>query len=247
MAYLSNISDEIVIGAVLTQYGRKKLSEGKALGISKFALSDDEVDYNNLWNSTHPNGEQFHGIAIQKMPILEAPSYDPNAFRYTLFTGERRMDITYIIQPNTPTEFLTGIWRPNTYSFMPTLYPLPTDKGKDYWFKLEIFPDDSHIWITGIVDSTRPYSQALNNSYKEWEDLGGMMDIDVPWAVGHAFNVVINNVPIGPITYAFKLTVFGTDISAAIEEFKMTLSPSAKEDPITPDDPVVPSEPDPGP
>ena len=42
MGMLDN--DSIVVDAILTNHGRKKLAMGHGLGISKFALSDDTVD-----------------------------------------------------------------------------------------------------------------------------------------------------------------------------------------------------------
>ena len=43
MGYLNG--NTITVDAILTKHGRQKLAEGQALGITKFALSDDGVDY----------------------------------------------------------------------------------------------------------------------------------------------------------------------------------------------------------
>ena len=45
MAYLSN-SGDIILDAVLTEAGRKRLAAGDgSFRISKFAFGDDEIDY----------------------------------------------------------------------------------------------------------------------------------------------------------------------------------------------------------
>ena len=51
MGFLSDINNEIIVTATLTEYGRSKLSQGLAPGITKFSLSDDGVDYLKLWNT----------------------------------------------------------------------------------------------------------------------------------------------------------------------------------------------------
>ena len=52
MAYLDNTT--ITVDAVLTKKGRERLGQGRtAFKISKFAVSDDEVDY-SLYNTAHP-------------------------------------------------------------------------------------------------------------------------------------------------------------------------------------------------
>ena len=53
MGFLDNSS--ITVDAILTKRGREILASGGNLNITKFALSDEEVDY-TLWDVTHPNG-----------------------------------------------------------------------------------------------------------------------------------------------------------------------------------------------
>lgn len=78
-------SKEITVEAILTNKGREKLANGRPLGITKFALSDDEVDY-NLYNSSHPNGSEFAGAVIQNTPSLEAPPEETQSMRYKLIS-----------------------------------------------------------------------------------------------------------------------------------------------------------------
>ena len=53
MGILNNSS--ITVDAILTKYGRKKLAQGQALGISKYTFYDDGVDY-GLYNTGNNNG-----------------------------------------------------------------------------------------------------------------------------------------------------------------------------------------------
>jgi hypothetical protein len=69
MGFLDNSS--ITVDAILTKRGREILAQGGNLGITKFALSDEEVDY-TLYDVTHPNGTDSYGTVIENMSLLEA-------------------------------------------------------------------------------------------------------------------------------------------------------------------------------
>ena len=70
MGVLDNTS--VTVDAILTKKGREKLAKGEGqFRITKFALGDDEIDY-NLYDITHPNGSNFYGQAIENMNLLEA-------------------------------------------------------------------------------------------------------------------------------------------------------------------------------
>ena len=86
MGYLNG--NTITVDAILTKHGRQKLAEGQSLGITKFALSDDGIDY-GLFNPDNPNGSSFYGEAITDLPQLEAVPDDSNLMKYTLMTMDR--------------------------------------------------------------------------------------------------------------------------------------------------------------
>lgn len=73
MGYLSNINGEIVVDAILTKKGREKIAKAQSLGITKFDISDSDIDY-SLFDLGNPMGTDFYDIAVERMPILE-PSY----------------------------------------------------------------------------------------------------------------------------------------------------------------------------
>ncbi len=68
MGFLDNTT--ITVDAILTKKGRQRLSQG-AFKITKFALSDEEIDY-NLYDITHPNGTDSYGTVIENMNLMEA-------------------------------------------------------------------------------------------------------------------------------------------------------------------------------
>ena len=53
MGFLDN-SGDIILDAVLTDLGRKRMAEGN-FNITKFALGDDEINY-QLYDKNHPSG-----------------------------------------------------------------------------------------------------------------------------------------------------------------------------------------------
>jgi|TARA_B100001093_G_C26798753_1_gene1002400 hypothetical protein len=84
MGFLNNTN--VTVDAILTKKGRELLAQGTdAFNITKFALADDEVDY-NLWDVTHPNGSDYYGKVIENMPLLEAIPDENHVMRYKLVT-----------------------------------------------------------------------------------------------------------------------------------------------------------------
>jgi len=69
MAFLDN-SGDIILDAVLTETGRKRMAEGN-FRITKFALGDDEIDH-SLYNKNHPSGSAYYDLEILQTPIFEA-------------------------------------------------------------------------------------------------------------------------------------------------------------------------------
>ena len=69
MGFLDNST--VTVDAILTKRGRQILSQGGNFQITKFALSDEEIDY-TLFDVTHPNGTDSYGSVIENMNLLEA-------------------------------------------------------------------------------------------------------------------------------------------------------------------------------
>ena len=83
MGYLDNSS--VTVDAILTNKGREVLASGGQLNVTKFALSDDEIDY-DLWNPAHTLGTNYYGAVIENMPVLEALPDETQMLRYKLVT-----------------------------------------------------------------------------------------------------------------------------------------------------------------
>lgn len=95
MGYLDNTT--VTIDAILTKKGRELLAKGRSqFNITKFALADDEVDY-DLWNPSHPLGVDYFGTVIENMPITEAVPDETQSLKYKLITMDRgQISIPYI-------------------------------------------------------------------------------------------------------------------------------------------------------
>ena len=65
MAFLDN-SGDIILDAVLTEAGRRRMAEGN-FKITKFALGDDEIDY-SLYNKNHASGSAYYDLEILQTP-----------------------------------------------------------------------------------------------------------------------------------------------------------------------------------
>jgi len=92
MAFLDN-SGDIILDAVLTDVGRKKMAEGN-FKIVKFALGDDEIDY-GLYNKNNPSGSAYYDLEILQTPIFEAFTAKNANINYGLLTISRE-DLLYL-------------------------------------------------------------------------------------------------------------------------------------------------------
>ena len=69
MAFLDN-SGDIILDAVLTDTGRKRLAEGN-FSITQFGLGDDEINY-GTYDIAHPSGSAYYDLEIMQTPVFEA-------------------------------------------------------------------------------------------------------------------------------------------------------------------------------
>ena len=71
MGFLDN-SGDIILDAVLTDTGRFRIARG-GFKITKFALGDDEINYQLFRNSNHPDGAHPSGSAYYDLQIMQTP------------------------------------------------------------------------------------------------------------------------------------------------------------------------------
>jgi hypothetical protein len=93
MAFLDN-SGDIILDAVLTDLGRKRMSEGN-FRITQFALGDDEVDY-SLYNKNHPSGSAYYDLEILQTPVFEAFTRTNANVNYGLASYNGNQNLLYL-------------------------------------------------------------------------------------------------------------------------------------------------------
>ncbi|MBP02895.1 MAG: hypothetical protein CMM25_08815 [Rhodospirillaceae bacterium] len=94
MAFLDN-SGDIILDAVLTDTGRRRLARGDgSFRIAKFALGDDEINY-RLYNAAHASGSAYYDLEVLQTPILEGFT-DPEASMHHRLVTLTRNDVLYM-------------------------------------------------------------------------------------------------------------------------------------------------------
>lgn len=84
MASFLNNSGDIILDAVLTDYGRQLLAKGDgSFNITKFAFGDDEIDY-SLWDENQTTA--LKDVEILGTPILEAFTNNAASMKSKLLT-----------------------------------------------------------------------------------------------------------------------------------------------------------------
>ena len=92
MGFLDN-SGDIILDAVLTDLGRKRMAEGN-FSITKFALGDDEIDY-GLYDKNHTSGSAYYDLEILQTPVMEAFTQTNAGINYGLLTNTAT-DLLYL-------------------------------------------------------------------------------------------------------------------------------------------------------
>ena len=133
MGILDN--DTVIVDAILTKIGRRKLANGQPLGITKFSFGDTGVDY-TLYNPDHPSGSDSYGSAITSLPMLEAVPDDNVFLRSKLWgTGERNVqNFSFITVENTSPTItkVPGETESNPITIIPTVFPRVNNATFDF-------------------------------------------------------------------------------------------------------------------
>ena len=110
MGYLDN-SGDIILDVVLTDAGRVRLAKGDGMfKIAKFALGDDEIDYER-YDQDHPSGSAYYDLEIMQAPILEAFTNNMSSMKHKLISISRT-NLLYL-----PVMKLNEIFEPGTKMF----------------------------------------------------------------------------------------------------------------------------------
>ena len=142
MGFLDNSS--ITVDAILTKRGRQILSQGGDFTITKFALSDEEIDY-TLYDVSHPNGTDSYGTVIENMSLLEATS---NRTNFRSFLVNQSLAGSTVNLELSHTNIVGG----SDVSITPVT--IGTGAGEDYSFSIENTNVVRHIFNGGVKTIT---------------------------------------------------------------------------------------------
>lgn len=144
MGYLNNTT--VTVDAILTKKGRELLARGgNAFNITSFALADDEIDY-DLWNQSHPLGDDKMGIVIENLPITEAVPDETQSMKYKLITLPEGTKAIPYIEPSVSTIALTT----NTTTGIPII--LKTKIWNDTGINSK--PETNQTYSITLLDNT---------------------------------------------------------------------------------------------
>lgn len=147
MSFLDNAGD-IILDAVLTDLGRKRLAEGNGkFRISKFAFGDDEIDY-GLYDKNAAGGSAYFDINILQTPVLEAMTNNMSSMKSRLMS-----------------------YAENDLLYLPVIVPATTIGGSGYYSGLSsyvVLVDEETV--NSLTTANNSLQQGLLNGYRP--DLG---------------------------------------------------------------------------
>ena len=128
MGFLDNSS--ITVDAILTTRGSEILSRGGNFDVTKFALSDEEIDY-TMYDSTHPDGTYSFDLMIDNTSVLEAI---PNRANLTSFLVNSSQIGSNIFLSQTD---WTNLHWDTLLNLVPTTTGTTEEEAEDYTFTIQ--------------------------------------------------------------------------------------------------------------
>jgi len=128
VGFLDNSS--ITVDAILTTKGRQILSQGGNFDITKFALSDEEIDY-TMYDSTHPDGNSSFGLMIDNTSVLEATPNRTDLQSFLVDSSQMGSSITL------PVTDWRGVHWGARFSARPVTVGTEEEEAEDYTFTIE--------------------------------------------------------------------------------------------------------------
>lgn len=147
MAVLDN-SGYIVLDAVLTDLGRKKMAQGNgSLPVRSYSFGDNEINYQQ-WDTNSPEAS----IAkVLLTPVHEASTNEDQQF-FSLIGGlDKTLSFLPILQKNTNSNLLYGLPATSTGSYQ-VLSNINASNDAGLFYHAQIGPDTNTN--TGIIDGT---------------------------------------------------------------------------------------------
>jgi len=202
MGYLDNSS--VTVDAILTNKGRQMLASGGTLNISKFALADDEIDY-DLWNPAHTLGTNYYGAVIENMPLLEALPDETQLMRSKLVTLSKNITTMPTISVNPVIIGITDITTPIVLT--PSLV-MPTGEASATQTYTLILSDSNIATVTGAGAGAGTGVGFIDDS----TTVGGTQTV-----TGTTFNIVgKSRVTIGTAHSPALITIIGNSYGGFI-------------------------------
>lgn len=230
MAYLKNDDNKIVIDAILTKYGKEKLAKSGSLNITKFAVSDDEVDY-SLYNVNNPQGTDYFNSAIVNMPLLEA-LVDPNlSMKYKLFSADAvqqtsPIDVVSELKLNYSSNFKNYknsllIDTGNAYTFSPVFSPERAEYAGQYMAELTVDSyEQSGIQFT--FDAVKSTSTAALDG--EGTVTNKVITDRSTIVKGKSFELIIKRFPIKSLKIGMTLRVWAVSTPSNVAMLSLTVT-----------------------
>ena len=152
MAFLDN-SGDIILDAVLTDLGRRRMAEGK-FNIIKFALGDEEINY-QLWDTTQDQNAHYD-LQILQTPLLEAFTSNESLMRSKLFSLART-DLLYmpILKVNDKFESVKPSTTTNGFILLADRNTVKTNEGnkaEDGFMPGRYKPEDDGRFTTKCIN-----------------------------------------------------------------------------------------------
>jgi hypothetical protein len=151
MGFLDN-SGDIILDAVLTDLGRKRLAEGNGkFRIDKFAFGDDEINY-GLYDKNNNSGSAYYDLTILQTPVLEAFTNNMSSMKSRLISYTSN-DLLYLpvieIYNSGDSQLYAGATTLNTYV-------LPVDTAT-----VDSLSTNAGLSTPGLLNGNRP-DQGIN-------------------------------------------------------------------------------------
>ena len=156
MGFLDN-SGDIILDAVLTDAGRKRLAEGNgSFRITKYAFGDDEIDYSN-YNVSHASGSAYYDLEILQTPVLEAFTNNTATMKSKLVTLTNN-NILYlpVIVLNNRSSVVSA--SPSNASVSPSTHTVTVDQATS-----KSYNTDTTIKDYGFIDGANPGPAGQSN------------------------------------------------------------------------------------
>jgi hypothetical protein len=115
MGFIDN-SGDIILDAVLTDEGRRRLALGDgSFRIAKFAVGDDEIDY-SLYDTAPTSGSGYEDLRILKLPVFEAFTNNVTSLKNRLVTySDNSLLYLPVVKLNTKNDSATSLDVPGGY------------------------------------------------------------------------------------------------------------------------------------